>query len=80
VTYTDRTGKYKATAIAAEGRGRLRPIYEMVWNHYERRQNLPAPFTRQAAERIRPEGSAQSSDHPGFGTLLFSLPPARPAQ
>ena len=68
------TGKYKAKTISPEGRGRLRPIYEMVWNHYEKRRGLPAPFTQQAAEKIRPEGAAWSADHPGFGTLLFTLP------
>jgi hypothetical protein len=73
--FTDTTGKYKAKAISAEGRGNLRPIYEMVWNHYERRRGVPAPFTRQAAEKLRPEGPAFGADHPGFGTLLFTRPP-----
>ncbi len=72
--YTDMTGKYKARSISPQGRGQLRPIYEMVWNHYEHRRGVPAPFTRQAAERIRPEGTTRNADHPGFGTLLFSLP------
>lgn len=72
--HTDLTGKYQAKVISAEGRGRLRPIYEMVWNHYENRRGIPAPFTRRAAEKIRPEGAAFGADHPGFGTLLFSLP------
>ena len=72
--YTDLTGKNKAKVISPEGRGKLRAIFEMVWNHYERRQGVPAPFTRQAAEKIRPEGAAFGADHPGFGTLLFSLP------
>lgn len=73
--HTDTTGKYRHKKISADGRGRLRPIYEMVWNHYQNRRGIPAPFTRQAAEKIRPEGAAQGSDHPGFGTLLFSLAP-----
>ena len=73
VPYTDLTGKNKAKVISPQGRNRLRPIYEMVWNHYGRRRGLPAPFTQQAAERIRPEGAAWSADHPGFGTLLFTL-------
>ncbi len=72
--YTDLTGKNTARRIASQGRGRFRPIYEMVWNHYEQRRGVPAPFTRQAAERIRPEGATRNSDHPGFGTLMFSLP------
>lgn len=70
----DTTGKYSWKTIAQDGRGRLRPIYEMVWNHYENRQGLKVPYTRQAAERLRPEGAAWQADHPGFGTLLFSLP------
>ncbi len=79
VPYTDLTGKNKARVISQEGRGRLRPIYEMVFNHYERRRGISAPFTKQAAERIRPEGRAWSADHPGFGTLLFSLPNKGPS-
>jgi hypothetical protein len=75
VPFTDTTGKYQAKAIAVEGRGRLRPTYEMVWNHYERRRGLHAPFTRQAAAKLRPEGAAFGADHPGFGTLLFTRPP-----
>ncbi len=75
VPHTDTTGKYRHKKISADGRGRLRPIYEMVWNHYQNRRGIPAPFTRRAADRIRPEGAAQGADHPGFGTLLFSLAP-----
>ncbi len=72
--YRDTTGKYYAQVISTQGRGRLRPIFEMVWNHYEKRKGIPAPYTRQAAEKIRPEGAAFGADHPGFGTLLFTLP------
>ncbi len=72
VPYTDRTGKYTAKAIAPQGRGRLRPIYEMAYHHYQNRRGLAAPFTQQAAEKLRPEGPAFQADHPGFGTLLFT--------
>lgn len=82
----DRTGKYRHAAISKEGRGRLRPIYEQILNHYVARQHLPAPFTAQAVARLRPEGPARPpADHPGFGTLLFagavtdSAPAAAPA-
>jgi hypothetical protein len=74
VAAVDVTGKYPHQTISADGRGRLRPIYEMVWNHYQNRRNVPAPFTKQAAEKIRPEGPSFAADGPGFGTLLFSLP------
>ncbi len=75
----DTTGKYRHKQISADGRGTLRPVFEMVWNHYQSRRGLPAPFTRQAADKLRPEGSAPYSDHPGFGTLLFSRLPEAPA-
>jgi hypothetical protein len=71
--YTDSTGKYKAKVISAEGRGTLRPIYEMVWNHYQRRRGIPAPWTKKAADRERPEGRGHTVDHAGFGTLMYSL-------
>ena len=69
----DTTGKYKHKKISEEGRGTLRPIYEMVWNHYGVLGGLAAPFTKEAAAKIRPEGAAWTGDHPGFGTLLFTL-------
>ena len=75
VPHTDTTGKYTATRISRRGRDRIRPIYEMAWNHYQNRRGIGAPFSRQAAEKQRPEGPAHRSDHPGFGTLLFFLPP-----
>lgn len=76
VAHTDTTGENKAVEISAARRGRLRPIYEMVWNHYQVRQGMEAPYTREAAEKLRPEGAAPYADHPGFGTLLFTLPPS----
>jgi hypothetical protein len=69
----DRTGKYHHTVIGDKGRGGLRAIYEQIYNHYEKRAGLPAPFTRRAAEKIRPEGpGSPGADHVGFGTLFFT--------
>ncbi len=70
----DTTGRYRHKKISTEGRGALRPVYEMVWNHYHVLGGLTAPFTGEAAAKLRPEGAAWTGDHPGFGTLLFSLP------
>lgn len=70
----DRTGKYAHQVISSKGRGRLRPIYEQIYNHYVNAAGLKAPFTEQAAAKIRPEGPAKGADHPGFGTLLYSIP------
>ncbi len=72
----DRTGYYHHTRISANGRGRLRPIYEQVYNHYANRVSIASPYTQRAAERIRPEATGSNADHIGFGTLLFSRRPS----
>ena len=77
VPYTDQSHRFPATHISTIGRGPLRAIYEMALNHYEH-VGLPADrlkYTRMAAEKLRPEGAGFGADHPGFGTLLFSLSP-----
>ncbi|MFD3503250.1 alginate lyase family protein [Streptomyces sp. NPDC058678] len=61
------------SAISTDGRGTFRPIYEMAYNHYVKRAGRTAPYTAQVAARLRPEGAPVQCDHPGFGTLLFSL-------
>ncbi|MDO0916608.1 hypothetical protein QQM39_39055 [Streptomyces sp. DT2A-34] len=45
----------------------------MVFDHYVKRRSLSVPWTYAAIERIRPEGELFQCDHPGFGTLLFTL-------
>lgn len=85
--WLDRTGKYHHTAISQKGRGQLRAVYEQVYNHYVITRGLSAPYVQQAAEKLRPEGPGRpGADHPGYGTLYFSLPgkvqdgkPAAPA-
>jgi hypothetical protein len=75
----DRTGKYHHTAISTTNRGRLRAVFEQIYHHYVNRMGIPAPYTQKAAEKIRPEGpGVPSADHPGFGTLFFTRPPANP--
>lgn len=61
------------SAVSSDGRGTFRPIYEIAYNHYVKRAAKAAPYTAQVAGRLRPEGAAVQCDHPGFGTLLFSL-------
>lgn len=72
IAHVDTSGKYRHKQISTLKRGDLRPVYEMVWNHYANRRGIPAPFTKQAAEKLRPEGGGFGSDQPGFGTLLFT--------
>jgi hypothetical protein len=72
--WLDRTGQYHHTVIASQDRGRFRGVYEIVWNHYQKRKGLNPFYTRMVADKIRPEGAPWTADHPGYGTLLFSLP------
>lgn len=75
VPYTPTTqcdGTPNTSIVSAIGRGNLRPIYEMVWNHYENRMGLAAPYSKLAVRPpyLYPEG--WNIDHPGFGTVFFS--------
>ena len=75
----DRTGKYHHVVISSNGRGRFRAVFEEIYNAYALRLGIPAPFTQQVVEKIRPEGvgvptQPQGADHVGFGTLLFAQP------
>ncbi|MCE5186351.1 MAG: alginate lyase family protein [Planctomycetaceae bacterium] len=74
VPHRDMTGEYNHKQISEVSRGKLRPIYEMVYHHHRNRKGVACPFTEQAAKSIRPEGAGPYADCCGFGTLLFSLP------
>lgn len=54
--YRSFEGRYHYKSISDDSRGRLRPMYEKVLNHFENRKGLKAEFTRQAAMTLR-EGS-----------------------
>lgn len=74
--YTDISGRFPAKVISANGRGNLRSIYEMVYNHYANRVRLSEDqykYTKMAADKLRPEKAGFNADNPGYGTLLFSL-------
>lgn len=74
VPFVDTTGKYRHEAISPKSRGRFRAVWEIVWNHYHGRLGREMPYTRRVVERLRPEGAAFRTDHPGFGTILFARP------
>jgi len=79
--WLDRTGKYHHTQISDKGRGQLRALYEQVYNHYVILKGLKAPYTAQAAAKLRPEGPGKpGADHPGYGTLFFSQPTTEQAR
>jgi alpha-glucosidase len=70
--WTDVTGKYNNwTKISEKARGQLRPIYEIVYNHYVIRKGLKMPYTGQVLEKIRPEGFS-GDQPPSFGSLLYN--------
>lgn len=79
-TYTNKHGT--ADDISDGGRGGLRPVWEILFNHYVKRKGLSAPYTTAMAAKARPEGgggdygmSSGGFDSLGFGTLTFSRDP-----
>lgn len=73
ITWKDLTGRYSNwTVVSNRERGQLRPIFEIVYNHYVIRKGLQMPFTEQVISKISPEKESQYyCDGPGYGTLLF---------
>ncbi|MEZ0484442.1 cellulose binding domain-containing protein [Fibrella aquatica] len=68
------------TIVSEDQRGNLRPVWEMVYNHYVNRKGLSAPYSARFAQLVRPEGgggnygpNSGGYDQLGFGTLTFSL-------
>lgn len=66
--------------IGEGGRGGVRPIWELVYNHYVKLKGLPAPYTTREAESVRPEGgggdygpNSGGFDQLGYGTLTATL-------
>lgn len=51
--YKSVEGRYHYKKISDDSRGRLRPMYERVLNHYQNRKGLDATFTKQAALKLR---------------------------
>jgi hypothetical protein len=92
-TYTWGNGQNCAqmsqTVISAASRGNLRPVWEMVYNHYANRMGLSVPGMAAYAALHRPEGgggnygtTSGGFDQLGFGSLTFTrdpLPASGPA-
>jgi len=53
VPYKSFEGRYHYRNLSDDSRGRLRPMYERIYNHYHNRKGLKAPFTKQAALKLR---------------------------
>jgi hypothetical protein len=66
--------------VSTASRGQNRPVWELVYNHYVKRQGLVAPNTAAYAARVRVEGGggdyggdSGGFDQLGFGTLTATL-------
>jgi hypothetical protein len=73
-------GKYMEQPVISDiARGAVRPVWEILYNHYGRRRRLSTPFITLMAEKVRAEGgggdygpNSGGFDQLGFGTLLYS--------
>jgi hypothetical protein len=71
--------KRSQTVVASASRGNIRPVWEMVYNHYARRKGLSVPAISAFAAKVRAEGgggdygpNSGGYDQLGFGTLTFT--------
>lgn len=62
-------GRYHYRELSDDSRGRFAPIYERIVHHYHDRIGLEMPYSREVAQKRRPEG--MSTTHSPWGTLLF---------
>ncbi|WP_277210683.1 AbfB domain-containing protein [Isoptericola croceus] len=67
------------TEISSNSRGQARPVWESILGHYEGRRGIAAPWVRQMAESLRPDGgggdygsNSGGYDQLGFGTLMHA--------
>lgn len=64
--------------ISESGRGEIRPIWSMIYNHYAGRMGLSAPNIAKRLESVGYEygavsgGHATTYDQPGWGTLTYA--------
>lgn len=72
--YRSFQGRYNYKAISDDSRGRLRGMYQRVFNHYHNRKGLDAPYTEQAAQKqSQSRGTRRRSQSSGgLDTLMYS--------
>jgi hypothetical protein len=64
---------YTPEAVSATGRGQLRAVFEIAYNHYVYRKGLSMPSTLEVLAAMGPEGAPFGADNPGYGSLFFYL-------
>lgn len=62
---------YTPEAISSNGRGQLRSVFEIAYNHFVYRKGQEMPWTLQVLHAMGPEGAPFGADNPGFGSLFF---------
>lgn len=72
--YKSFEGRYHYKKLSDDSRGKLRPMYEKVLNHYRNRKGLEAPYTEKAVLKGRPESSRRGPLP--WATLMFAEQPA----
>ncbi len=68
--YESYKARYKHAKISSKGRGKLRPMYEKVYNHYHNRMGIDLPYCKQALEKTRPESGGGASLP--WSTLMYA--------
>ncbi|KPX27033.1 putative transmembrane protein [Pseudomonas syringae pv. delphinii] len=74
--YTTSDGTVQ-TEISSASRGSTRPIWTLIYNHYNRVNGLEAKYTKEMMDKFGPEGGAYGAnsggfDQLGYGSLLFN--------
>ena len=75
VTYGPNCSRAYQPVVSDGAQGHLRPVWELVYNHYVNRKGLAAPWVSQMATKMRPETGPGNGDQLGFGTLSFTRDP-----
>ncbi len=67
-------GRYYYKSISDNSRGRLRPMYERVLNHYVHRKQLKAPYSQQSVDKLRKRSRSRNGSLP-WETLMYAKSP-----
>ncbi|WP_460704841.1 RICIN domain-containing protein, partial [Myceligenerans halotolerans] len=73
-TTAPHAGWHTHTEISSGERGQARPVWDLVLGHYQGRRGLPAPWTQEIAEFLRPDGGGgdYSPNSGGYDALGFT--------
>nr|WP_311044847.1 hypothetical protein [Pseudomonas syringae group genomosp. 3] len=63
--------------MSSASRGSTRPVWTLIYKHYNRVNGLEAKYTKEMMDKFGPEGGAYGAnsggfDQLGYGSLLFN--------